>query len=224
MIYRRLPNTDKARLTAIHTLLRKIDEEQNYEIISSHQLEMLREKEKAYSKLIDQRDAHGVLRKENNRQKQQLLRKLKLCISHFFQVINFAIVREEFDKSCRALFGLEENDAVVPSLVNEQSIIHWGHQIVLGERERTKDGSVPISHPNTEHIFSLLNKEQVLREKIIELEKRDAEIRSEIKVERGKVDECIKKAWNDVEYFFGNSEKENKRVKSKEYGIVYVES
>ena len=224
MMYRRLPNTDKARLTAIHNLLRRIDEDQNYDIISSHQLEMLREKEKGYSQLIDQRDTNGVLRKENNRLKQQLFRKLKLCISHFFQVVNFAIVREDLDKSCRTLFGLEEHDAVIPSLVNEQSILHWGNQIVHGENERTKDGSTPISHPNTEHILNLLNKELVLREQIEELEKRDTEIRSMIKVERTKVDECIKKAWNDIEYYFSNSAKENKRIKSKEYGVVYVEN
>ena len=71
----------------------------------------------------------------------------RLYISHFIQVLNLAVLRDEIKTwRIKNIYGLPEAN-VVPDLLSEAALVEWGKKIIEGEQQRTAQGGIPIYNP-----------------------------------------------------------------------------
>jgi hypothetical protein len=223
MPYRRLPNTDKARLKALNIAFSKGKELPPFKLAFSqksyHRLQkFLTSYENAMSFY---RQSYSVQTTRNNEYSESL-KKTKIYISHFIQVMNMAIHRGELNQRMRRYFGLPENESRIPALNTEKDIIKWGEQIIKGEANRVMDGGSPITNPTIALV-------KVRYETFLEkhhhqktLQKNTERALENLTALRKEADDIILLIWNEVEESFKDLPDDFRREKSKDYGLVYV--
>ncbi len=223
MPYRRLPNTDLARIRALSSA------QKMGEILPSTELGF------SFNLLKKLHDflPHFELAIKNHRQavseqsvKSKLYndrqRKARLYVSHFIQVLNFAIAREEMKPEVRKFYGLNVKSQNIPSLVKDVKIIEWGEKLVEGERLRTGAGGNPIYSPsialvrvNCEQFRDIYKHQKVLQNNTQRFSEQVAERRHE-------ADQIILNIWNEVEAYYVDKSEEERRKICEQYGVVYV--
>ena len=150
MPYRRLPNTDAARIRALKAALKK---GQYLEIDTIAYPFALKQKIEFFLPKFEVAITNSKLAKEkqfdNSQKFSEYTKKARLYISHFIQVLNFCIARGELKPSARTFYGLDENSSKVPSLLTEQDLLQWGEKIIAGEQNRiSSGGGNPIYCPS----------------------------------------------------------------------------
>ncbi|HNW50120.1 MAG TPA: hypothetical protein PKH79_03500 [Prolixibacteraceae bacterium] len=224
MPYRRLPNTDAARVRAMEKAFRKC---------LSIGLSNCAFSEETYLSLeiILPQFQHAIINLEAARKNQasknkeyvEYLRKAKIYISHFIQVLNFAIVRGELKKEILDLYGLAAYAKGLPPLVTEKNLIDWGKKIIEGEQKRIQKGGNPIYNPSIALVK--VNYEKFVdayhfQRNLVSTSKRASKLVNDLRPEADKV---ILKIWNEVEQtFFQPDDEAQKRENAAEYGISYV--
>ena len=150
MPYRRLPNTDAARLRALKNALDKSERVAVSDIAFSLGL---KQKIEFFLPKFEVAIKNSAMAKEqqfgNSPKFSEYAKKARLYVSHFIQVLNFCIARGEMKPAIRRYYGLDEKSSKVPSLVTEQDLLQWGEKIINGEQERlrNRDGN-PIYCPS----------------------------------------------------------------------------
>ena len=211
MPYRRLPNTDAARIRALKAALKK---GQYLEIDTIAYPFALKQKIEFFLPKFEVAITNSKLAKEkqfdNSQKFSEYTKKARLYISHFIQVLNFCIARGELKPSARTFYGLDENSSKVPSLLTEQDLLQWGEKIIAGEQNRISNGGGnPIYCPSIALV-------KVNYENFKENYTRQKQYRND-------ADALILEVWNEVErYFEGVKDEEEKRYMCEEYGLVYV--
>lgn len=81
-----------------------------------------------------------------SRKHQMNVKTARLYISHFIQVLNLAVLRDEIKVAHKELYGLPASNTV-PDLLSEASLVEWGKKIIEGEQLRTTQGGIPIYNP-----------------------------------------------------------------------------
>ncbi len=162
------------------------------------------------------------LQAEKNKEYQKRIRKARLYISHFIQVVNMAIIRGELPQDTRNYFGLEEEDKKLPSLNTDEEVIHWGNQLIEGERKRRNKGLNPITNPTIAVVKVHFDKFVEYHNFQKSLRKRSQRAQDTLNEKRSQVDGVIQQIWNEVEDTFQDLPEEIKREKATEYGLVYV--
>ena len=138
MPYRRLQNTDAARIKALKAALKKGDSLDDinqiaYSFPLKQKIDIFLPK---FEIAITTSKAAREKQIENSRKFTELTKKARLYISHFIQVLNFTIARGELKPHARTFYGLDEKDSKVPNLLTEQELILWGEKVINGEQER----------------------------------------------------------------------------------------
>ncbi len=223
MPYRRLPNTDNSRLKALNTALAKGKELPPFKLAFSQgsyrRLQAILPKwEKS---LTEYKNTYSIQIK-NNKEYVKKLKKAKLYISHFIQVVNMAIIRGEMKEETRSYYGLDKESKRLPSLNTENDILKWGEQLVEGEKKRKMQGHSPVTNPTIAVV-------KVNYDNFIEaykfqktLQKNHARALDHISSLRPEADEIIVNIWNEVEDTFKDLLEDVKRERAQEYGVVYV--
>lgn len=225
MPYRRLPNTDAARIRALKAALRKGQQEEMATIAYPF---ALRQKIEFFLPKFEIAIANSKLAKEkqfdNSPKFSEHTKKARLYISHFIQVLNFCIARGELKPSVRSFYELPENSSKVPPLLTEQDLLQWGEKIITGEQNRlSKGGGSPIYCPSIALVkVNYENfKENYIRQK--QFQNNSARESGNVAQYRSEADALILEIWNEVEHCFeGVKDEEEKRYMCEEYGLVYV--
>lgn len=224
MPYRRLPNTDAARIRAMNSALDKGKELPPFDLaykpdkyvrlqsllpsfMHNYQLQ-----KQAYNKQV-----------ESNKDYQELIKKAKTYISHFLRVAIMAVNRKDLREDTPDFFGLARNgSAVLPTLTTEQEVIYWGNKIIEGEAARMRQGRTPVTNPTIAVV-------KVHFEKFLDayhfqktLKKRTGDCTYKVNELRKEVDRLIVDIWNEVEDTYSGLDEEEKRAKAEKYGLVYV--
>ncbi|MEE4197840.1 MAG: hypothetical protein V2I54_09355 [Bacteroidales bacterium] len=223
MPYRRLPNTDNSRQKALRNAYSKGKEltpmdlafrQSTYQRVQS----FLPKWEKAMTEYKNTYD----IQTKNNKEYLKKLKKAKLYISHFIQVLNMAILRGELQPSVRDYFGLEGYETKLPPLGTESDIIEWGNKLISGSTERKIKGHTPITNPTIavvkvhyDHFTEAYNFQKTLQKNHHRALNHLAELRKE-------ADDIILHVWNEVEDTFKDLPDDLKREKAQQYGLVYV--
>lgn len=225
MPYRRLPNTDAARLRALKAALNMFGTQDPE--LSAYPL-ALRQKIEFFLPKFEAAIINSKMAKEqqtgNSHRFSRYTRKARLYISHFIQVLNFCIVRGEMKPSVRSYYGLPENSSKVPPLITEQDLLYWGEKIIAGEQDRISNGggspiycpSIALVKVNYENF-----KENYTRQK--QFQNNSARESGNVAQYRDNADALILDVWNEVEHYYeGIRDEEERRNKCREYGLVYV--
>lgn len=223
MPYRRLPNTDSARLRSLRSIVSSnMDGIYNENPVAADTFYKISTLLPSYESAIINMRSNQSDHLNKNKEYPHLLRKSRLYISHFIQVLNMSIARGEIKPAARNFFGLSDYGARVPELNSESDILSWGKALIKGEAERTRQGATPLSNPS----IALL---KVWYEKFEEANyykntylKNAARNQQNIIKLRKEADDLILKTWNEIESFYGTLPEATLRMKASKWGVVYV--
>jgi hypothetical protein len=223
MPYRRLPNTDNARYNALLCAYKNGKEYPPFKLAFSQSTfqkvqSFLPHFEKA---MIEYKQAY-INQVRKSKEYIMTIKKAKLYISHFIQVLNMTILRGELPATARIYFGIDELDRRIPALNTECEVIKWGETLIKGEQLRLRKGQSPLSNPTIalvrvryENFLDAYNFQKTLQ-------KTNNRSLKELTQLRTDADDIILSVWNEVEDSFKDLPDDLRREKAQEYGIVYV--
>lgn len=223
MPYRRLPNTDSSRLKALKSALKKGKDLTPMDLaFKQSTFQRVRSFLPKWEKAITEHKNTYDIQIKNNREYQKKLKKAKLYISHFIQVVNMAIIRGELQPAVRNYYNMEEDSSKLPPLNTETDVFDWGKKLIEGETKRKMSGHSPITNPTIavvrvhyDHFTEAYKFQKTLQKNHARALNTLAELRSE-------ADDIILNVWNEVEETYSDLPEDLKREKAQQYGLVYV--
>lgn len=224
MPYRRLPNTDQARIRALKAAVDSSVKGGIFTNVLTHNtyhrakelLERFSREVAVYKRCIAEQSP-----KKGNESYEAALKKARMYVSHFIQVLSMCIMRGEVARSKRPYYGLPENEDTVPNLFSEASVLEWGQKIIAGEQRRQGEGGVPIYNPTMGRVSVVFELFKEMYDRRHLLQTRTAEALANISNMRYEVDELIFEVWGEVEKSFASLSGDARIKKCAEYGVIY---
>lgn len=223
MPYRRLPNTDAARVTALEKAvsmeLRQSAGEQpaSFKVLNEARVLLPRLK----AAITQFRYNYEQLGK-SNKQCQPLVKSARMYISHFIQVLNMSVTRHEIKAEHKKLYGLNPDDFTVPDLMSEEAVTLWGERIIEGENRRmTLRGGSPIYNPTIAKVkvhYDCFIEARYSRDRFRKQMQRSLQQLNELRTE---ADALIAEIWNQVEAYYDDRKPEERIARCCEYGVIY---
>lgn len=223
MPYRRLPNTDQARFRALKTAIEMSNKLDSKTVAIS---QITSRKAKQFFPLFQQALLGSKSAFSNQVEKSkkyvELQRKAKLYISHFIQVLNFAIARGEMPEKALEFYGLNLSNCKASILKTDDDIVEWGKKLVEGDMKRMAAGGNYMTNPKIADVKVRYEIFAEARWKQKSLQTVNSKSIERIANLRAEADSIILNIWNDVEAHFINYSDDERRDKCREYGISYV--
>jgi len=222
MPYRRLPNTDAARIKAMRIALEKGKEYPPHILAFSSKTVVRLEKFfpqfehsiKLYRQTVSSQN-------KKSKDYNEILKKARVYLTHFIRVMNMAVFRSDLPAETRVYYGLALNESTVPSLNTENEFLSWGRRIIEGEEFRIRKGGSPINNPSIavvkvrfENFVEALNFHNTVVKKTFEYTEKNDKLRKE-------ADEIILQVWNEIEATNNKLPEERRKELNEEYGLVY---
>lgn len=221
MPYRRLPKTDKTRLYA----LKKAIELESLPLDKTPIPPKMIEQAKAYfpvfQTLVTQYQIIYNKRVDANKKYTDAVKTARMYVSHFIQVLNMTIQRNEMKKEVKNLYGLEPDDFTVPDLSNDNNLELWGKRIIDGEKQRIANGGFPLTYPTIQkvemyyEIFAELKVNQTTHNESTDRNHK------KVKLMRQQVDTLILMIWNAIEAYYANLLPYAKYKACRDCGVIY---
>lgn len=223
MPYRRLPNTDQARIRAMEKLLEKVGMISVSEMaVSLNTISKIRGLLNRFRRLSEYYKDCFDNQSKASRKHQENTKLARLYISHFIQVLNLAALRMEIKPAQKNYYGLQPNVHNVPDLISETALMEWGEKIIVGEMKRTSEGGIPIYNPTIAKVKVRYDIFVESNERQKNLQRLTAESLEDVTLMRPQIDELILDAWNQIEDYYKDVPDVDKRLDlCREYGIVY---
>jgi len=223
MPYRRLPNTDNARLKALKTAYEMGKEIPPFKLAYDTKTyirlqQFLPKWERA---LMEYHNTYNIQTK-SNKEYLRKLKKARMYISHFIQVVNMAILRGEIKEQTRTYFGMEEGDKRLPSLTSEKAVLEWGKKLIDGETKRRMEGHSPITNPTIAVVRVNYDNFYDAHQFQKTLQRNHQRAMDHVSDLRDDADDIILQIWNEVEASFDDLSEESRRIEAQKYGLVYV--
>ncbi len=223
MPYRRLPNTDAARLKALHAAYNKGKELPPFKLgFSQATLQRVQSFLPSFENALFENKQAYLNQIKKSKEYAKDVKRVKLYLSHFIQVVNMAILRGDLPGGERKFFGISETSKRLPPLNTESDIIKWGEKLLLGESLRKAKGLSPITNPTIavvtvryENFLEAYKFQKMLQKNYMRAQERLVNLRK-------KADDIIVQIWNEVEETFKDQSDNSRREKAKAYGLIYV--
>ena len=222
MPYRRLPNTDIARVHSLQSAL------QRAQIVGFNEQVLPYKLQSEIQQFLPQLENAVLQSKENytskvsaNKQYRHIVQNARMYISHFIQVFNLAVIRGEIKKEQKRLYGLDPDDNSVPDLSTEEYLTEWGKKIIEGEQKRTAAGGFAIYNPSISKVkvhYDIFCEHQQGHQFRIQTTQR---VQTDLGTLRRQADALIVQIWDTVEHFFRHELPFARMQKCKEYGVIY---
>lgn len=219
MPYRRLPNTDQARLRALKAACSATEKYSPENMKFSQKLAL---DVKSFTPIFEQEVKRYVdsrtLQSSIGRQVLEAGKNARLYLSHFIQVLNMCILRGEIKKDARTLLGLEADETTVPDMSSDQLLLDIGKAVIDGESRRQGN---KIYNPSIANVKVKYDRFCEAYAKHKDIQQTIAKNHSKVDEIRSKADQLILEVWNEVEASIGTVDTNEKREMAMEYGIVY---
>ena len=223
MPYRRLPNTDSARLKSLKSAHEKGKDLPPFKLaFSANSFRKIQAVLPQFENAISEHKNSLNLQANKNREYQKRLKKVRLYISHFVQVVNLAIARGDLATETRNYFAMGDDEKKVPSLTAEEDVVWWGEQLIKGEQSRRNKGKNPITNPTIALVKVHFDKFMEYHNYQKSLKDRSQRAQDHLNERRSQVDGVIQQIWNEVELTYSDLPEEMRREKATEYGLIYV--
>jgi hypothetical protein len=223
MPYRRLPNTDQARLRSLNRALQKGEILDMYDLaFTQKMLVEIKSFLPIFEKtLFEYKQAYDT-QVASNLKYQEKSRKARLYVSHFIQVLNLAVIRGEVKAERQELYGLDVNARSLPDLTSDVALMQWGERVIEGERLRISQGGTAIYSPSIANVkvhFDIF-KDAYNNQKV--LQNNTNRFLDNVAGMRTKADEVILQIWNEVETKYADIQDIELRLeKCRDYGLIY---
>ncbi len=224
MPYRRLPNTDQARIRALKAVCEMADKTDDiYEVpVDLKTLTAVRNflphfeaAQVYYKECFEKQSREGHKHQAN-------VRMARLYVSHFIQVLNLAVIRSEVRRAHKELYGLDSKSNTVPDLTSEAALVDWGRKVIEGENKRIAQGGIPIYNPTIAKVkvhYDIFYESYTRQKNLQMLTERSL---SELSAMRPEADALILDIWNQVEKKFEFVTPNEKRLNAcRDYGMIY---
>ncbi len=223
MPYRRLPNTDSARIRAMRNAQDMGSRQTPGELaFSQSTLMQIRTFLPVFEQAVNNQRNYQNSQAERNKKFQDVTRKTRLYLSHFIQVMNMAVARGEMKPDIREAYGLKNTDKRVPDLNTEKDLILWGKRIIEGEESRLASGASPVTNPTIARVK--VHFQEFMRVWQDQQHYHDIFQKAHQKVTnlRKDADQLIVDLWNQIESHFEELKPDDARENASKYGIKYV--
>lgn len=222
MPYRRLPNTDKARIRAMKTALQKGKDLPPQKLAFSSKIFVRLQKFLPHFENNIQQYRYTLsIQNSKGKDYNDIIRKARIYLTHFIRVMNMAVFRGDLPAETRTYYGMNLNDSTVPSLNSENELVSWGKRIIEGEEFRIRKGGSPITNPTIavvkvwyETFLQSHFYHNIQAKKTYDFMEKNTSLRKE-------ADEIIQELWNEIENKHRLLEEEERKEKNEEYGLVY---
>jgi len=222
MPYRRLPNTDAARIRAMKIALEKGRNVHPKQMPFSGKLMVrLHKFLPLFENMIQLQRQSYAAQYNKSRDYSEIVRKARLYLTHFVKVMNMAIYRGEISPEIRSYYGLATNESGVPSLNTENELISWGKRIIEGEEYRLRKGGSPITNPTIavvkvryQNFLDAWTFQKTLVKRTMDYVEKNSVLRKE-------ADEIIQQLWNEIEESHSILPDDKRIPANEEYGVVY---
>ena len=226
MPYRRLPKTDQARIRALKAAVENSTNNGVYTNVLSHNtyyrakdlLERFSREVAVYSRCVAEQSS-----KKGNKEYDAALKKARMYVSHFIQVLSMSIMRGEIARNKRPYYGLPEDEDTIPNLFSESAVLEWGIKVMEGERRRQSEGGIPIYNPTMGRVSVVFEIFKSIYEKQQMLQQRTNDALRNISDMRFEVDEIIFDVWGEIEKAFSQLQGEERLKKCASYGVIYYD-
>lgn len=222
MPYRRLPNTDQARLRALQKAVQCASNADFNEQVLSYRTQTEAQKMlMQFEGVVSQYHDNFHTKVSVNKQYRRVVQTARMYISHFIQVLNMAVIRGEIKKEYKELYQLDPNKHVVPNLATEEKILLWGQNIINGEQARIAKGGFPIYNPaiNKVQVYYDIFKENQISHNLHT--KNTTRVYGDLESLRKQADALILEIWNQVEAYYRNLLPYTRLCNCKAYGVIY---
>lgn len=223
MPYRRLPNTDKARLRALAGSYRKFESDEHSNLpYSETALQQLRETFPAFRNALVNLEAARKQQSEKNKDFSETFRKSKLYVQHYLQCMNFAIQRGEVKNNIRAYYGTEAFENTLPSIHTEEQLLKWGKKVIEGDQQRIMKGGSPFYNPSIALVkinFEKFTEAYRFQKTLEATTERGVKLVKELRMA---ADTLILRLWNEIEAHYQHLPEEDRRSNCEAFGLVYV--
>ena len=220
MPYRRLPNTDQARLRALKTALEVCAVVQPVDLKFSQKTAL---DIQAFTPLFEQ----SVMQYLDSRNLQvryvkmlaEAARNARLYLSHYIQVFNFCIIRGEMRPEMRQMMSIDADDAAVPDISTDALLLEWCEKVIGAEEKRTGNRiynpSIAVVKVKYEQFREAYHQHKDLLATTLKHHDKLDEMRK-------RADELIMTLWNEVEAAYAPVDSDAKRDLCAAYGLIYV--
>lgn len=222
MPYRRLPNTDQARLRALRAAITQSESQEfTNRVISFKAINEAKNYLASFEKQLGHYQQMLDNQIEANKRYQQIVHNARIYISHFIQVLNLAVIRGDIKKDHKIFYHLDPNIHTLPDLTTEASLLSWGKHIIDGENERIRNGGLPIYNPAIAkvqvhyEVFKEYKSTQKLHQNTTN------RTWEELVAMRDKGDTIIQDIWNQVEAHYKTEKPYSRLIKCQKYGLIY---
>lgn len=221
MPYRRLPNTDKARMRAMKTALQNQQEE--VELIIPYDFRIkLREVSNNFENKLSLKNSMHQKGISYNKKHTEITNKTRMYFSHFLQVVNMSIQRGELSKDVRLFYGIDREVSKLPDFTSDTQILKWGQQIIEGENNRMTKGGNRIYNPSLALVTINFEKFKESYEQLQNHQRIQERASTELNNYRDTADKYILKLWNILEQHFDCKNEVKFRTACSAWGISYV--
>lgn len=222
MPYRRLPNTDQARLTALRTAVeRATDADYTEQVLSFKTRNEAQRFLHLFESKVQQYHQNFQTKVSTNKQYKHNVQKARMYVSHFIQVLDLAVIRGEIKKEQKKLYHLDPDAHVVPDLSTDEALLQWGRNIIEGEAARISQGGFPIYSPNITKVqvyYDIFKDQQVTQDMH---KKTTDDTYDNVSKLRKEADALILDIWNQVELYFQHRLPYDRYCRCREYGVIY---
>ena len=131
MPYRRLPNTDNARIKALKKAVNKCSNTDFNDVVVSmitlHKAKSAVGKFEKMCKLYQQTFETQI---KANKSFQKQIKNARMYLSHFIQVLYLSIIRNEIKQNNLSLYALNDSNMLIPDLSTNEMLLEWGEKII----------------------------------------------------------------------------------------------
>ena len=224
MPYRRLPNTDQARIRTLKMAVESCVQggvytntlKHNTYAMAKNFLEKFEREVFMYKRCVAEQSS-----KRGNAKYEAAFKNARMYVVHFLQVFSMAVMRGEIARAKRAYYGLAVEDDSLPTITLESAVLEWSKKIVEGERKRQGEGGVPIYNPTMGRVSVACDLFKDMYDKQQRLQQSTAEALQRVAAMRAECDEIILAVWQEIEDAFASFEGEERLAKCAQYGIIY---
>lgn len=222
MPYRRLPNTDQARLHALQQAVRCASEaEYNNQVLRYATMGSAQRMLMQFETQVTQYKDNFKSKVSANKQYRHMVQNARMYISHFIQVLNLAAIRGEIKPEQIELYGLDPQSLTVPDLSSEADILEWGQKIIDGERQRVSMGGFAIYNPpiNKVQVYYDIFKEHQVNHTLHK--QTTTRVQGDMETIRREADQLILQIWNEVEEHYRDLPPYERLCRCQAYGLIY---